>query len=125
EPEQGEETAERLFEKVYGHWSKLPRDRRPALYLHGLSLGSLNSDASFDIYDVVGDVFQGALWSGPPYGHATWRSATKRRDTGSPAWLPRFRGGTVIRFTNQRNHLEMPGVRSEEHTSELQSREKL
>jgi len=110
EPEQGEETAERLFEKVYGHWSKLPRDRRPALYLHGLSLGSLNSDASFDIYDVVGDVFQGALWSGPPYGHATWRSATKRRDTGSPAWLPRFRGGTVIRFTNQRNHLEMPGV---------------
>src|SRR5690606_35531552 len=94
----------------YGHWSKLPPDRRPALYLHGLSLGSLNSDASFEIYDVVGDVFQGALWSGPPYRHRTWRSATERRNPGSPAWLPRFRDGTVIRFTNQHDNLEIPGV---------------
>jgi len=110
EPEQGEETAETLFADIYGHWSKLPPDRRPALYLHGLSLGSLNSDASFEIYDVVGDVFQGALWSGPPYRHATWRSATERRNPGSPAWLPRFRDGTVIRFTNQHDQLEIPGV---------------
>src|SRR5690606_20382863 len=110
EPEQGEETAETLFADVYDHWTKLPRDRRPALYLHGLSLGSLNSDASYEIYDVVGDVFQGALWSGPPYRHETWRYATERRDPGSPAWLPRFRDGAVIRFMNQHGRLESPGV---------------
>jgi len=110
EPEHGEETAQQLFADVYGYWTKLPRDRRPALYLQGLSLGSLNSDSSFEIHDVIGDLFDGALWSGPPYRHETWRSATERRVPGSPAWLPRFRDGTVIRFTDQHDRLDMPGV---------------
>lgn len=110
EPEHGEETAETLFADVYGYWTKLPRDRRPALYLHGLSLGALHSDRSFEIYDVIGDVFQGALWSGPPYRSETWRNATERRAPDSPAWLPRFRDGSVIRFTNQHDRLDIPGV---------------
>jgi uncharacterized membrane protein len=110
EPEHGLETSRALFADVYSHWTQLPHDRRPALYLHGLSLGALLSDASFDIYDVVRDFFQGALWSGPPFRAETWRAATTRRASGSPAWLPRFRDGTVIRFTNQENRLEMPGV---------------
>src|SRR5690606_26282940 len=46
EPEQGEEAARGLFDAVYGYWSRLPRDRRPRLYLHGLSLGALNSQQS-------------------------------------------------------------------------------
>jgi len=110
EPEHGEETAQQLFADVYGLWTKLPRERRPRLYLHGLSLGALHSDRSFDIYDVIGDVFDGALWSGPPYRSETWRSATERRVPGSPAWLPRFRDSTVIRFTDQYDRLDMPGV---------------
>ena len=68
--------------------------------MHGLSLGALHSDRSFEIYDVIGDVFQGALWSGPPYRSETWRDATQRRTPDSPAWLPRFRDGSIIRFDN-------------------------
>src|SRR5690606_10221993 len=74
---------------------------RPRLYLYGLSLGALNSSRSVDIYDVVGDPFHGALWAGPPFSSQTWRSATDGRVAGSPAWLPRFRDGSVIRFANQ------------------------
>lgn len=110
EPEHGAETAQALFEAVYGYWTRLPHDRRPALYLHGLSLGALHSDNAFEIYDVVGDVFQGALWSGPPFRSETWRSATDERVPGSPAWLPRFRDSSVIRFTNQHDRLGIPGV---------------
>jgi uncharacterized membrane protein len=110
EPHYGAESAAALFSAVYGHWSRLPQDRRPQLYLHGLSLGALNSDLSFDIFDVVGDTFHGALWSGPPFRSETWRSVTTRREPGSPAWLPRFRDGTVIRFMNQQGGLEMPGA---------------
>lgn len=110
EPENGAETAQALFAAVYGYWTELPRERRPRLYLHGLSLGALNSDRSFDIYDVIGDPFHGALWSGPPYRSDTWRTATELRVPGSPAWLPRFRDSGVIRFTNQKQHLGMCGV---------------
>ena len=110
EPEHGAETAEAVFAEIYSHWSALPPARRPALFLHGLSLGSLHSDASFEIYDVVGDPFDGALWSGPPFRSETWRAATERRVPGTPAWLPRFRDSTVIRFTDQRNRLDIPGV---------------
>lgn len=105
EPDYGAETARALFNEVYGYWRTLPRDRRPKLYLHGLSLGALNSDLSADFFDVIADPFHGALWSGPPFSTATWRLATQGREQGSPYWLPRFRDGSVIRFTNQSNAL--------------------
>ncbi len=101
EPTYGADTARALFRKVYDHWHRLPRDRRPRLYLHGLSLGALNSDLSADLFDVIGDPHQGALWSGPPFQSRTWLQATRERVPGSPAWLPRFRDGSVIRFTGQ------------------------
>jgi uncharacterized membrane protein len=103
EPGYGADTARALFREVYDHWSTLPREGRPRLYLHGLSLGALNSDHSADLYDVIGDPFHGALWSGPPFSSETWRYATANRRPGSPAWLPRFRDGSIIRFTNQRD----------------------
>lgn len=101
ESEYGAEQARATFEVIYGHWRSLPVTERPALYLHGLSLGALNSDRSFDLFDIIDDPFHGALWSGPPFRTDTWRTATHRRDRGSPAWLPRFRAGQVIRFGNQ------------------------
>lgn len=101
EPQYGSDTAKALFNEVYKYWSTLPKDHRPRLYLHGLSLGSLNSDASMDIFDIVGDPIEGALWSGPPFSSRTWRSATAGREAGSPAWLPRFRDGSIIRFYSQ------------------------
>jgi uncharacterized membrane protein len=84
----------------------MPQDERPKLYLFGLSLGALNSDLSFDLYDIINDPFHGALWSGPPFRSDTWRNVTANRDPGSHAWLPTFRNGDVVRFMNQHQGLD-------------------
>lgn len=107
--EYGVETARALFQAIYQYWTTLPEQQRPRLYLLGLSLGALNSDHSFDFYDIIDDPFHGALWSGPPFRSETWRDVTQRRDPGSPAWLPVFRNGAVVRFANQSGGLERPG----------------
>lgn len=104
----GAEMARVLFAEVYTYWTKLPRDNRPALYLQGVSLGALNSDLSFDLYDILPDPFHGALWSGPPFRSVSWRDITASRAPGSPEWLPRFRDGSVVRFMNQQGGLETP-----------------
>jgi uncharacterized membrane protein len=101
EPGYGADAARALFTEIYGHWIMLPKDSRPRLYLHGLSLGAANSEQSTDLVEVLGDPFAGALWSGPPYSSRLWRSLTDRRNPGSPAWLPRFRDGSFVRFMNQ------------------------
>jgi uncharacterized membrane protein len=97
----GAETARAVFVAIYGHWRSLPTASRPRLYLNGLSLGSLNSDLSFDLIDIVNDPFDGVLWVGPPFRSENWRRMTRDRDPGSPAWLPRYRRGSVVRFMNQ------------------------
>ncbi|GHC64119.1 alpha/beta hydrolase [Limoniibacter endophyticus] len=107
EPTYGSEQARALFSKIYTHWTALPQETRPKLYLHGLSLGAMNSDLSTDLFDVISDPFDGALWSGPPFTSKTWNMATSERMPGTPAWLPRFRDGAVIRFTNQRDQTEI------------------
>lgn len=104
----GAEMARALFEEVYGHWTTLPAGSRPKLYLFGISLGALNSDRSFHLYDVLADPFQGALWAGPPFRSETWSRVTAGRDPESPQWLPRFRDGTVVRFMNQDGGLNEP-----------------
>ncbi len=101
QPEYGSEAAQALFAEVYGYWTGLPKDRRPRLYLHGLSLGSMNSERSVELLDMIGDPVDGALWSGPPFGSRIWRSITDRRNPGSPAWLPEYRDGRFVRFMNQ------------------------
>jgi len=106
EAEYGVENARALFTTIYDYWSSMPQDERPKLYLFGLSLGALNSDLSFDFYDIINDPFHGALWSGPPFRSDTWRSVTANRDPGSPAWLPTFRNGDVVRFMNQTQGLD-------------------
>jgi uncharacterized membrane protein len=105
DPGYGVDTARAVFAKVYDHWRSLPRDARPKLYVHGLSLGSFNSDLSHDLYQVIGDPYQGAFWVGPPFPSRTWTSVTRQRNAGSPFWLPTFRDGSVIRFTSQTNKL--------------------
>ncbi len=102
----GAEMARALFLEVYRHWTSLPRDARPALYLHGLSLGALNSSLSFDFQDILADPFPGVLWSGPPFRTEAWSRVTRDRDPTSPAWLPRYREGRVVRFMNQDGGLD-------------------
>ncbi len=101
EPEYGEEAARVLFRVVYAYWTTLPKDRRPLLYLHGLSLGAMNSEKSAQLFEMLGDPIAGALWSGPPFASRDWRRITDGRNEGSPAWLPQFRDGSFVRFMNQ------------------------
>ncbi|AHV91910.1 hypothetical protein FYA67_14600 [Bordetella holmesii] len=110
DPEYGVETARAVFATVYGYWRTLPQDKRPRLYLQGLSLGALNADLSHDLFQVIDAPYDGALWSGPPFDTPTWRAVTQGRNAGSPAWLPVFGDGSVVRFTSQRNHLDDAAV---------------
>ena len=101
QPEYGAEASRALFAEIYGYWTTLPKDKRPKLYLHGLSLGALNSEKSAELFETIGDPIAGALWSGPPFESRNWRSITDNRNQGSPAWLPEFRDGRFVRFMNQ------------------------
>lgn len=110
EPDYGTETSRALFLEVYGYWTTLPKDHRPKLYLYGLSLGALSSTQSSELFEVLGDPYDGALWSGPPYSTSLWRTITNNRNPGSPEWLPLFRDGSYVRFTAQKNSLDIPGA---------------
>ena len=110
EPGYGADVARALFKEIYGYWITLPKDSRPKLYLHGISLGATNSEQSTDLIEVMGDPFAGALWSGPPYSSKLWRWLTDRRNPGSPAWLPRFRDGSFVRFMNQHGEADDPAA---------------
>jgi uncharacterized membrane protein len=108
DPGYGGDVARALFKEIYGYWITLPRDHRPRLYLHGISLGARNSEQSTDLIEVLRDPFDGALWSGPPYSSRLWRWLTDHRNPGSPAWLPRFRDGSFVRFMNQHGEAAEP-----------------
>ena len=106
DPQRSIDSARALFDEVYAHWKKLPKDSRPRLYLHGLSLGSLGSEESADMLTIFEDPIDGALWSGPPFPSKEWNSFVRNRNPESPAWLPTFRNGRLLRFTSQENTLE-------------------
>ena len=110
EPGYGSDASRALFHEVYGYWTTLPKDHRPRLYLYGLSLGAMNSELSNELFEVLSDPYQGALWAGPPFASRIWRSITERRNAGTPFWLPQFRDGSYVRFTSQKNALDIPGA---------------
>ena len=101
EPGLAREAANALFNAVYGHWITLPRDKRPKLYLYGLSLGALGSADSFDLITTITDPINGALWSGPPFLSRIWKVVTQSRNSGSPQWRPIYRDSSAIRFMTQ------------------------
>lgn len=101
QPEYGAEAARALFAAIYSYWTTLPKDSRPKLYLHGLSLGAMNSEKSAELFETIGDPIAGALWSGPPFESRIWHSITANRNEDSSAWLPQFRDGRFVRFMNQ------------------------
>jgi uncharacterized membrane protein len=101
EPEASSRAAKAMFDAVYGHWSSLDPDKRPRLYLHGLSLGAFGSADTVDFLTILSDPIDGALWSGPPFPSKFWHTITNGRHSDSPQWLPVFRDSSVIRFMNQ------------------------
>jgi uncharacterized membrane protein len=104
--EYGLDQARALFDVIYGHWATLPPDARPRLYIHGLSQGALNSQATLPLLDVLGDPFDGAMWAGSPFVSPVWAEVRRNRDPDSPAWRPRYGNGSLIRVTNQENVLD-------------------
>jgi len=106
EADYGRDVARALFAEIYGYWTELPAERRPRLYLHGLSLGALHSQRSWELHELLGDPIHGALWSGPPFRSDLWRTLTDSRDPDSPEWRPRFREGRFVRFMNQQGTAE-------------------
>lgn len=111
DPRRSLESAQILFDEIYAHWTTLPKESRPKLYLHGLSLGSLGSESSADLFTLFEDPIQGGVWSGPPFPSSVWAKATRTRNPDTPMWLPRFRDGSMLRFTGLENSLDEGGER--------------
>jgi uncharacterized membrane protein len=111
DPDRSRVAAHALFSAVYRHWTTLPRDSRPKLYLHGLSLGSLGSEVSADLFTIFEDPIHGGLWSGPPFPSTAWTRATRARNPDSPMWLPTFRDSSMVRFTGRESSLDEGGKR--------------
>lgn len=101
EPDRSRLAARALFNAVFTYWTALPEDSRPKLYLFGLSLGALGSEASADLMTLFSDPIDGALWSGPPFASTIWPQLVAGRNENSPAQLPEFRDGSLVRFMNQ------------------------
>lgn len=106
DPQRSIKSANALFDEVYGYWKTLPKESRPKLYLHGLSLGSLGSERSADLYTIFEDPIDGAVWSGPPFPSQNWQHIVQNRNEGTPVWLPTFRDERLVRFTSQKNALK-------------------
>ena len=89
----------------------LPRDARPRLYLHGLSLGAYGSEQSVRLHEVIGDPYPGracgAARRSParPGARVTRRPQSGHARSGCRA----YGDGSIVRFTNQENHLDIPG----------------
>jgi uncharacterized membrane protein len=111
DPTRSRDSATVLFDTIYAHWKTLPKESRPKLYVHGLSLGALGSAASADLFTLFEDPIQGGLWSGPPFPSAVWAKATRSRNPNSPMWLPKFRDGSMLRFTGRDDSLDEQGKR--------------
>jgi len=97
----GLDQASATMQAVYRYWRQLPKDSRPRLYMHGISLGAWSSMHSFNIIQMINEPIAGALWSGPPFPSEHWLQATAARSAGTPFVLPRIEDGEVIRFSSQ------------------------
>ncbi|WP_034493033.1 alpha/beta hydrolase [Afifella pfennigii] len=106
ETQSGLEQASATMQTVYRYWKSLPADARPQFYVHGISLGAWSSMYAFDIFQIVNDPIQGALWTGPPFPSELWNRATAARNAESPFVLPVVGEGSLVRFTSQYGGLE-------------------
>jgi uncharacterized membrane protein len=104
--EVGFEQARALFNAVYAHWSKLPKENRPKFYVHGLSQGAQISQNTLPLLDILQDPIDGVLWAGSPFFAQFWKHVRERREPQSPVWQPRYGNGSLVRVANQKTGLE-------------------
>lgn len=102
------ETSRVVFETVHRHWSALPQDERPALYVYGLSLGSYGVEAVLGSIDIVNEPIDGAVLVGPPFVNELRAEIVAAREPGTSPVTPIYRNGETVRFTNQENALGLP-----------------
>ena len=109
ETETGLEQSVALMRAVGAHWRDLDPETRPRLYLHGLSLGAWSSMHSVDLFQMVNDPIDGALWAGPPFPSDLWQRAVARRDPASPYVLPVVEDGRLVRFVDRHEGIAEEG----------------
>lgn len=100
-PSYGVEQSRALFDAVYRYWSALPKETRPKLYVHGLSQGAFNSQATMPLLDMLADPIDGAMWAGSPFFSPYWRYVQEHRRKDLPAWRPQFGNGSLARSLDQ------------------------
>ena len=96
----GLEQATELLRVVHEHWKTLPRDARPRLYAHGLSLGAWSSMYATNLFRLVDDPIDGAFWAGPPFPSDLWNYVQNARNPGSPWVLPTIGNGSLVRYAS-------------------------
>ncbi len=101
ETESGLEQTTALMHAVYDHWVQMPAGRRPQLYMHGISLGAWSSMYAFNVFQMMNEPIDGALWVGPPFPSTLWNQANAARAPGTPFVLPEVDDGRVIRYASQ------------------------
>lgn len=63
----GLDQATALLEVVHSYWKTLPKDQRPRLYAHGLSLGAWSSMYATNLFRLIDDPIDGAFGPGLPF----------------------------------------------------------
>lgn len=96
----GLEQATALQDVVHGYWKTLPKDARPRLYVHGLSLGAWSSMHATNLFRLLDDPIDGAFWAGPPFPSAFWNYVQNKRNPGSPWVLPTIGDGSLVRYAS-------------------------
>ena len=97
-----------VFNKIYDYWATLPETERPKFYVYGLSLGSYGMETVLNSVELVNQPIDGALLAGPPFVNEMHKELERKRDVGSPAWLPIINNGQTVRFTAAENELNKP-----------------
>ena len=100
ETQTGLEQATATVATIHDYWRTLPRDDRPRLYIHGLSLGAWSSMYATNLFRLVNDGIDGALWAGPPFPSAFWNYVQNARNEGSPWVLPEIGDGSLVRYAS-------------------------
>jgi len=96
----GLDQATELLRVVHEYWKTLPRDDRPRLYAHGLSLGAWSSMYATNLFRLVDDPIDGAFWAGPPFPSDLWNYVQNARTPGSPWVLPTIGDGSLVRYAS-------------------------
>ena len=99
----GLDQAKALITAVQAYWRRLPKDSRPRLYIHGLSLGAWSSMYGTDLFALLDDPINGAFWAGPPFPSTLWSGIVSQRSDDSAYVAPKIGDGRLVRFASHKD----------------------